>query len=92
MSLRKETLELQDGCRLSKNLRFSMEYGSRRFCFNGKINMDDEMLVKQENLRNNLQVTDLNSLVPEDHLLEKKIVFPMQIESVISLIYPRCSR
>lgn len=40
--------------------------------FYGIIYMGDEkVIVKSENMRNNVQITDIEGLVPKDHLLRK---------------------
>ncbi|WP_461367262.1 hypothetical protein, partial [Candidatus Darwinibacter acetoxidans] len=54
-----------------KTPAFSMVYGSRRFLVYAKIDMVMGMLDKAGNRRNQIQMVDVDMLVPEEHLLRK---------------------
>lgn len=54
-----------------KTPAFSMVYGSRGFLVYAKIDMVMGMLDKAGNRRNQIQMVDVDMLVPEEHLLRK---------------------
>jgi hypothetical protein len=63
-------VEVSD-CR--KTPAFSMVYGSRGFLVYAKIDMVMGMLDKAGNRRNQIQMVDVDMLVPEEHLLRKEL-------------------